>query len=94
MSKKKTTLDKLDSFSRQPTAHPQPTPDVVPTPSTRSKGNRGPFSTYVDRDMVDHERQLALQISAARGYRVSVADLVGEALVDLLAKYGVSVIRQ
>lgn len=78
---KKPTPGKLAEFSTRPNAHPAP---EAPAP----KGERVPFSSYVDRDRAQAVRRLALTVSAERGVRVSVADLVDEAIADLLAKYG------
>lgn len=79
---KKPTPDNLAAFSTRPNAHPQPG-----TAEAKPKSERVPFSTYVDRELADRVRQLAFEASAYRRSRVSVADLVEEALHDLLAKY-------
>ena len=84
---KKPTLDRLADFSRQPTANPKPEPETTAPIAARPKGNRKPFSSYVDADLVEQLRRLSLDLSAERGYRVSVADLVGEAFEDLITKY-------
>jgi len=78
---KKPTADNLAAFSTRPNAHPKPEPEAKP------KTERVPFSTYVDRELADRLRQLAFEASAYRRTRVSVADLVEEALRDLVTKY-------
>jgi hypothetical protein len=79
---KKPTVDNLAAFSTRPNAHPKPE-----APEAKPKTERIPFSSYVDRELADRVRQLAFEASVYRRSRVSVADLVEEALRDLVAKY-------
>jgi len=79
---KKPTTDDLAAFSTRPTAHPKP----EETPKS-TKTNRQPFSSYLREDLAESIRQLALEVSAYRRVRTSVADLLEEAVRDLLAKY-------
>ncbi len=80
---KKPTAGKLAEFTTRPNTHPAPE-----APAPLAKSGRVPFSTYIDRDRSEAVRRLALSVSVERGVRVSVADLVDEAIADLLAKYG------
>lgn len=55
--------------------------------SKTPKGNREPFSTYVDTELLERVRLLVLRLSVERGRRVSIADVTGEALADYLKKH-------
>ena len=46
-----------------------------------------PFSSYLTEDLAASIRQLSLEVSAYRRVRTSVADLLEEAVRDLLKKY-------
>lgn len=84
---RKPTEDSLASFSTRPTAHRPDEQRQAPRKAPTPKSARAPFSTHVDRDLADEVRRLALQVSADRGERVSVADLVEEALRDLVERH-------
>ena len=79
---KKPTTDDLAAFSTRPTAHPRPEANEKST-----KANRVPFSSYLTEDLAESIRQLALEVAAYRRVRTSVADLLEEAVRDLLTKY-------
>ena len=83
MAKKPTTND-LAAFSTRPTTHPRPEAEEK---KASPKANRVPFSSYLDRDLAGSIRQLSLEVSAYRRVRTSVADLLEEAVRDLLTKY-------
>ncbi|MBD3852392.1 MAG: ribbon-helix-helix domain-containing protein [Acidobacteria bacterium] len=62
--------------------HPRPESKEKST-----KANRVPFSSYLTEDLAASIRQLSLEVSAYRRVRTSVADLLEEAVRDLLKKY-------
>jgi len=62
-----------------------PTPKAKP--EAQETGDKAPLYAELDRNRIEDLRDLARQLSRERGKRVPLAELVSEAIGDLLAKY-------
>ena len=73
--------DALKQAVEQPEA-PGPGEARAPAP-----GSKVPFASYLPVEYAEELRQLSYRLSLERGHRVAVAELVTEAVAELLAKH-------
>lgn len=76
-----------DALSPKPKPSPKAPRAKRAAQTPPAPGEKVPLSTYLPRGLLADLHQLAARLYAERGCRVTLADLIAEAVADLLRKH-------